>query len=208
MYYKYPKTFHVPWSLSINSDDKVFKNIDHFENKRVIVSEKMDGENTAFYSDFLHARSIDSKQHESRSWVKNFHSQIKYFIPDGWRIYGENLFAKHQIEYNSLQSYFYGFAIYNENNICLSYDDTINFFNKINILHVPVLYDGIYNEILIKNIYKNITHDCEGYVIRMADSFHYNDFKNNMAKFVRKNHVPINEKHWFNKEVIVNQLAK
>ena len=56
---KYPRTLHLPWSESITSDDKVMKSIDSLLNKNVIVSLKMDGENTTLYTDYIHARSID-----------------------------------------------------------------------------------------------------------------------------------------------------
>ena len=59
----------------------------------VIVTEKMDGENTNMYRDRIHARSIDSSHHESRSWVKSFHAQIKDSIPSGVKICGENLYV-------------------------------------------------------------------------------------------------------------------
>lgn len=42
----------------------------------------MDGENTSLYRNKLHARSEDSKDHKSRHWIKSFHAQIKYNIPD------------------------------------------------------------------------------------------------------------------------------
>lgn len=45
-YIKYPRTFHLPWSLGATSDDKVLKNVDHFEGTCVVITEKMDGENS------------------------------------------------------------------------------------------------------------------------------------------------------------------
>lgn len=36
----------------------------------VVITEKMDGENTTLYRDGLHARSLDSRHHPSRNWVK------------------------------------------------------------------------------------------------------------------------------------------
>jgi hypothetical protein len=35
----------------------------------------------------------------------------------------------------------------------------------------------------------------EGYVVRLASSFKFDDFNKSVAKFVRKNHVQTNE-HW------------
>jgi hypothetical protein len=94
MYKKYPRTVHLPWSEGMSADDKICKNTQHFEGKAIIVTEKMDGENTTLYCDHLHARSLDSKGGEERAWVKQFWASICYKIPVGWRICGENLWAR------------------------------------------------------------------------------------------------------------------
>lgn len=196
-YVKYPRTYHTPWSLGMHDDDRMIDSMDNFIGKDVVVSIKMDGENTTMYNDNIHARSIDSNNHESRNWVKNFWNTISYEIPDNWRICGENLFAKHSTVYNDLPSYFLGFSIWNEKNICLSWDDTITYFDLLNIKSVPVLYKGIYDEDLIKSLWDKSKYDTtEGYVIRLSDSFSYGDFRKSVAKFVRPNHVQT-AKHWF-----------
>lgn len=73
-YCKYPKTYYLPWSkLEIYGNDRVLENDENFKNRPILVSEKRDGENTSLYSDgFVHARSIDSDNHPSRTWIKNF----------------------------------------------------------------------------------------------------------------------------------------
>lgn len=85
---KYPRTPHLPWSPGVSDDDILLNTASFFENKQVVVTEKMDGENTTVYRDFIHARSIDSRFHPSRTWVKAMQAQIGYQIPDGWRICG------------------------------------------------------------------------------------------------------------------------
>lgn len=201
-YYKYPRTLHLPFSEGMTSDDKVLKDLRNFKNKKIVVTVKMDGESCTMYRDKIHARSIDSKDHESRHWVKQFHSTIKNNIPKGFRICGENLYARHSIHYNNLLSYFIGFSIFNENNECLSWSETVRFFEKIYIIPVKVLYSGIFSEDILKSI--NI-EEQEGYVIRLAESFHYNDFSKCVAKFVRENHVTTTS-HWMHEKVIKNNL--
>lgn len=115
-YVKYPRTNHVPWSPGMNDDDRMHENMNHFSGKVVVVTEKMDGENTTMYSDYIHARSIDGRNHPSRNWVKNYWSTISQDIPEHWRICGENLYAEHSISYDNLETYFYGFSIWNEKN--------------------------------------------------------------------------------------------
>lgn len=106
MRYKYPRTLHLPWSESVQSDDKMVSSCQHFEGKEVVVTEKMDGENTSIYCDGIHARSLDSRHHPSRSWVKGLQARIGWQIPEGWRLCGENVYAVHSIRYDDLESYF------------------------------------------------------------------------------------------------------
>jgi len=206
LYKKYPKTFHVPWSEGITNDDKVIQNMDWFEGRDVVVTTKMDGENSSLYQDYIHARSIDSRHHPSRDWVKNFWATIRYQIPVGWRICGENMFAQHSIKYDNLQSYFLGFSIWNENNICLSWPKTLSWFGALGIIPVDLLYYGKYNEKDIHYIGNyEMKHGAEGYVIRPADCFNYDDFNKRVVKCVRKNHVQT-DNHWMSGKVIPNGL--
>lgn len=206
-YVKYPRTYHLPWSDGLNEDDRVLESIEHFRNKRIIVTKKMDGENTTMYSDYIHARSIDGRSHKSRDWVKQFWSTIAHDIPEQWRIVGENLFAEHSIHYDDLESYFYGFQIWNDKNVCLSWEETLDWFKLFGIIPVEILYDGLFNESVIKLLGKDLVWEKdEGYVIRLAEEFSYSDFRKSVAKYVRKNHIQT-VKHWmYGQEVIPNKL--
>lgn len=204
---KYPRTYHLLNSPGITSDDKVLKDISHFDGKRVIVTEKMDGENTTIYSDgYTHARSIDGRHHPSRDWVKGFANQISFRIPHGIRICGENVFAKHSIGYSNLQSYFLGFSAWN-GELCLSWKRTTDLFNDVGVKSVPVLFEGIMTENLIQSIVDSLdTEKQEGFVIRLSDSFEIGSFGRSVAKWVRKGHVQT-EKHWVTSEIKQNHLS-
>lgn len=205
MLFKYPKTYHVPWSLGITSNDKKLSSMSFFEGKRVIVTRKMDGENSSLYRDYYHARSLDGKHHPSRDWLKNFWSGIAMDIPDGWRVCGENLFAKHSIHYKNLKSYFLGFSVWN-GQYCLDWDSTQEWFKLLSVTPVPVLYDGIYNEKTIKSLWKDSDGlEHEGYVVRVAEGFDYPDFSKRVAKFVRLDHVQ-SEDHWMHSVILKNQM--
>lgn len=206
-YHKYPRTFHLPWSQGVASDDRVLRSVSQFEGKEVVVTEKMDGENTTLYSDHIHARSLDSRGGEDRAWVKQFWAHIRNDIPSGWRICGENLWARHSIAYSELQSYFYGFSIWDENNVALSWGDTQTYFELIGVCSVPVLYRGIWNENAIRSLESSMDFSqTEGYVVRLASSFAYDSFGHSVAKFVRKGHVQPG-KHWRLSEISSNSLA-
>jgi hypothetical protein len=206
-YTKYPRTFHLPWSLGATSDDKVVPSVSHFEGHQVVVTEKMDGENTTLYRDHIHARSLDSKGGEDRAWVKQFWGSIRSDIPEGWRICGENLWACHSVQYTNLRSYFYGFSIWGADNQALSWGDTVDYFSMLGINPVPVLYSGVWDEAAIRNLSNGLNLvETEGYVVRLADSFHYDDFGSSVAKFVRADHVKT-DKHWRSQQLVPNGLA-
>lgn len=193
---KYPRTHHLPWSPGINDDDRVLRSLEAFVGRRVVVTEKMDGENTTLYRDYLHARSVDGRGHPTRSWVKQFWNKISSDIPSGWRICGENLYALHSIQYNDLSSYFMGFSVWNESNLCLGWDETLEWFDLLGITAVPILYDGIYNENTIRSLWDERNWaSSEGYVLRLAEPIHYADFRNKCGKFVRPGHIQT-IKHW------------
>lgn len=200
---KYGRTHHLPWSPGMNEDDRMIGNMSRFEGKRVIVTEKMDGENTNMYRDHFHARSVDSPNHPSRSWAKNFWGNIAADIPEHWRVCAENLYAEHSIQYDNLPSYLMGFSVWNDKNECLSWDDTVDWFELLGITPVPVLYDGIYDEKKIKALHDGKPGSkSEGYTVRVAESFSYADFRYCIAKFVRAAHVQTN-KHWMRGQPIV-----
>ena len=209
---KYPKTPHLPWSPGVSRDDKVLKSTDHFIGKKIVATIKMDGENTTIYKDYIHARSLDSKDHPSRHWVKRLQRDIGYRIPDGWRICGENLFAKHSIYYESLPSYFLVFSVWNDINECLSYLDTISFCDELGLEIVLPMHIGIWGDethLLINKRFK-VLHDTdewqdEGYVVRLYDSFKYEAFGKSVAKYVREAHVQTDD-HWMYQQIIKNGL--
>ncbi len=195
-YVKYPRTNHLPWSKGLNEDDRVLSDLSSFIGERVIVTRKMDGEQTNMYRDHYHARSVESAHHESQGWCKNFWSQICGDIPEGWRVCGENLFAKHSIAYHDLPSYFMGFGIWTDRNVCLSWDETVEWFDLLGVTPVPVLFDGIFDLNQIKSLYNDKDWETdEGYVIRVAREFSYGEFRSVVGKFVRAGHVQT-AKHW------------
>lgn len=204
---KYPRTFHVPWSPSLSNDDRSHKSLEQFEGKEVVVHLKMDGENSNFYNDHYHARSLDTVNHPSRKWAKMFHARIMGDIPEGWRVCAENLYAEHSIHYDNLEAFILAFSIWNEKNFCLGWDDTQEWFGLLDIPQVSVLYEGLFSEDMLHDIEKNLDPiKDEGYVMRIRDGFHYNDFRKYVAKYVRKGHVHHKDGHWINRPIIPNSL--
>lgn len=204
---KYPRTVHLPFSPGVSSDDLKIDVLNKFVGQDIVVTEKMDGENSTLYRDGYHARSLDSRHHPSRDWIKAFWGNICHEIPEGWRICGENLFAKHSVGYDQLESYFYGFSIWDDRNVCQSWDETVEYwFKELNIVPVSVLYRGRFDVNVLKNIANNLDLEKqEGFVVRVSREFAFNEFDKVVAKWVRSNHVQTDE-HWMHSEIIPNKL--
>src|SRR5205823_6345936 len=107
---KYPRTYHLPWSHP-TSDDKVLEDVRAFEGQEVVVTVKLDGANTSMYREYIHARSLELLTGETGGHVKAIHAGIAHEIPEGWRLCGENLYARHSIPYKGLKSYFMLFSV-------------------------------------------------------------------------------------------------
>lgn len=205
MKYKYPRTYHLPFSKGYTSDDKVLERDSQFSGMKIVVTEKMDGENTTIYRNTYHARSIDSKHQGYHSWILNYIRQFQYLIPDEYRVCGEYLYAKHSIKYENLSSYFLAFSVWKDKE-CLSWDKTKMFCKDIGIEMVPILYEGIYNTEKVISIAENVVKNGgEGIVVRNMDTFKYEDFQCNVAKYVRENHVQT-ERHWSLGKIEKNKL--
>lgn len=195
-YVKYPRTYHLPWSCP-SSDDRVLPSLEPFNGMEVVVTEKLDGENTTLYNDYVHARSLEKASGTDRAEVWRTWTQIAHEIPEDWRVCGENLLIKHSIHYKQLRAYFQVFSIWNERNVCLSWDETVEWAQLLSLQTVPVLYRGPWDERRIRGLYvPDRTPDLmEGYVVRNSSAFSYGAFRSNVAKFVRANHVST-DSHW------------
>lgn len=197
---KYPRTFHLPWSKGVTKDDKFAKELDFFIGKEVIITEKMDGENTSMYpaygKDGIHARSIDSRMEWYHEWCKALQVSIAQDI-SGLRLCGENMSAIHSIEYDNLRSFFYLFSIWDiETNTCLSWDDMMEIAESLELVTPTVFYRGEWDAKKFEKIFDDLDKSkVEGYTIRVVDSFHYDDFSKSLVKAVRDGHVQT-DVHW------------
>lgn len=216
-YYKYPRTFHLPYSPKRGSDDKVLIDDSDFEGKYIVVLEKMDGENTTIYTNHLHARSVDSVKDESHRWLERFQN---FIIPQlnqlsNWRICGENMFYKHTVSYQDLESVFLGYSIWLENqnqesNYSLSWHATKAIFDKIGISYPTIIYEGVYDKKAILEKFEEYRNQknrqVEGFVIRLESSFLYQDFSKSVAKYVCDDFEITTNKHWRYEAKTLNQL--
>lgn len=210
---KYPRTPHLPWSPGMGADDVSLPEGSRLYKNPLVVTEKMDGENTTLYGPpgfHMHARSLDSRHHPSRSWVKQLHARIMHQIPEGWRICGENLFARHSIAYHNLPSYFLVFSVWDENNECLDWETTRQFCDNLSLHTVPELIRTHWDDPAFAALPESLPQwnagRMEGFVVRSEGGFPYSEFALHTAKWVRKNHVQT-DSHWMHQAVRPNQLA-
>lgn len=201
---KYPRTPHLPWSPGATADDVFAATLKNFEGREVVVTEKMDGENTSLYRDGMHARSIDGRAHASRDWVKRWRAGIAHELPAGWRFCGENVYARHLMGYEDLSHYFYLFSVWTDENVCLNWRETEEWADLLSCARPQVLYQGMWDEKLIRDIEIDESRE-EGYVVRTCEGFVFAEFREHLAKWVRPNHVQTDQ-HWMHAEIVPNKL--
>lgn len=205
---KYPRTYHLPFSKGATKDDKIVDSnwFDYFKNKEIIITEKLDGSNTALTHNGVFARSHATQT--TNEWDRyitaynGLYDKVKNLISENEIVYGENLYAIHSIEYTKLPSYFFIFNIRDDKEF-YSWDEISEMAEMMGILTVPVLYRGILDkeEDLSKLIElymsKSSTYgdNIEGVVVRASDRFPVEEFKHNVVKYVRANHVQT-DIHW------------
>jgi len=190
---KYPRTFHFPFSPNISNNDRIIKDISPFLNKQLIITEKLDGDNTAIYNGEVYSRSNTSTaSHESFNIIKNIFAWKTINIKDKV-FYGENLYRVHSITYNNLSSYFYVFNILSGNiwlpwknitDICQELDfKTVPYVDKKVFKSSTELKDFLLNEINKESILGGIR---EGLVVRPYDGFFSTSFNSHVGKIVSK----------------------
>ncbi|MDI5968232.1 RNA ligase family protein [Streptomyces sp. SL13] len=200
----YPRTPHLPWSPGASSDDVRTGDLSGLAGREVVVTEKLDGENTTLYADGLHARSPDSAHHPSRAWVKALQGRVGRAIPPGRRICGENMFARHSLGYRELDSWFYAFSVW-DGERCLDWDATVRFTRRLGIPVPKVLWRGVFDERALRGL-KLATDRVEGYVVRTVAGFDRARFGSRVAKWVRPSHVTT-DAHWMLAPVVPNGLG-
>lgn len=205
---KWPRTYHLPFSPGLQNDDRRLPSLNVFEGKRVIATEKLDGEGATMTRERTYPRSPDGRYHPSRDMMKAYHATKATMIPEEWRISGEYMYARHSIEYtrangNALPAWFIGFGAWDAQNTLLEWDETLEVFEMLDIVPATVLYDGVWDENAIVAIAEALdTTRQEGLVVRLASAMPYPSgkgdkgrFFSGVAKWVRKGHVATDE-HW------------
>jgi len=214
---KYGRTFHFPFSPGVTNDDRV--NDSYWDDinaiKKIVLTEKLDGENNCLNKHGVFARSHGAPA--ASPWTSSLRQKwdlIKFDLGD-YEIFGENLYAIHSIEYLGLDSHFYVFAV-RELGQWLSWEESVFVAAAFDLPMVPLIetIDILESQ---KAFEKKITvlaasqsafqsvdaksgDPCtmEGIVARNFASYATSDFEKNVFKYVRLNHVATDE-HWTRK---------
>lgn len=221
---KYNRTFHLPWSPGGTSDDKIATSVENLIGNSIVITEKMDGSNTSLEKAGCFARThAGAPTHASFDMLKVLHASIKYKLPENVQFFGEWLYAKHSISYESLPGYFMLFNVRelkgkdlsDWSEVCYweSWDMVQTWANELEIPTVPELYSGHVNsEQELKELVESLMIQpsaCggirEGVVVRVQSSFKDADFSSCVMKCVRANHVQTSE-HWKDQEIVRNKL--
>lgn len=207
--FKYPRTLHLPWSPGLTGDDKVQHDLSALTDaEEVVMTLKQDGEATTIYQDgHSHARSVTSSPHPSRDHIRALAALVGPQLPYGWRVCGENMWAVHSIEYTELPAHFLVYSIW-EQDRCLSWDETVEWAELLDLTTVPVIYRGpMLDEKRFAALLAPYADAHEGYVVRDAAEFRLADFQTHLTKWVRAGHVQT-DAHWAHQEMRVNGLAR
>ncbi|MBA3682923.1 MAG: RNA ligase family protein [Bacteroidetes bacterium] len=211
---KYGRTFHYPFSPGTTSDDRI--NYDYWNDisrlQNVIHTEKLDGENNCLNKYGVFARSHAAPTVSPwTSFLREKWNFLKNDLGD-YEIFGENLYAIHSIQYQSIEEHFFVFGV-RENDEWLSWEETKFVASAFDMPVVPVLQecDDLSDKILFeKNILELVKQpgtfgsvdiqsgkSCtmEGVVTRNKNNYSVADFQQNVFKYVRKGHVKTDE-HW------------
>jgi hypothetical protein len=198
---KYGRTYHLPFSEGVTSDDKILWEWEDLLENPIVITEKLDGENTCLKSTGVYARSHTAPTRNP--WAGNMWeiwNRVQHDLGD-LEVFGENLYGIHSIEYEQLSYHFYVFAIRVEEE-WLSWEEVVFYAEALGLATAPVLEMGVFSVENIRNLIATRMKEgsvfggaCEGVVLCQTSAFQSIDFKEKVLKYVRKNHVKTNE-HW------------
>jgi hypothetical protein len=179
--------------------------------EQVVHTEKLDGENTCLNQYGVFARSHAAPtRHPWANYLKERWHMIKHDLGD-LEIFGENIYAIHSIKYLEIEHHFYVFAVRHLDK-WLSWEEVKFYAAMLDFPTVPelkvqqpndqeILEKAVLNFVKQPSIFKSLDvhtdEECtmEGIVSRNVNEYLVKDFKKNVFKYVRKNHVKT-DAHW------------
>lgn len=216
---KYPRTQHI-YGSRIQKGDKDLDAVpfSKIADQYLVIEEKMDGANCAvsFHDGELKLQSRGhfltggprEKQFDLlKTWASIHQATLYDILQDRYIMYGEWLYARHTVMYDSLPHYFMEFDILDrQNSEWLSTKRRKEMLNNSPVISVKVLAEGKFKE---EDLPKLITKSnfgpnlMEGLYIKSET-----DKVIGRYKWVRKEFLDTVQasEHWFNKPITPNKL--
>jgi hypothetical protein len=159
--YKYPRTYHIEGS-GIQKGDEDLSHVPfaYLAGKKLIVEEKCDGANSAVSFDDEGALLLQSRGHYLtgghrerhfnllKQWAGIHKTAFYDVLGSRYIMYGEWIYAKHTIFYNSLPHYFLEFDIYDKNaGKFLDTPARYAMLADMPVVSVPVLANAMFNNL-------------------------------------------------------------
>jgi hypothetical protein len=197
---KYPRTMHFPYSPGAKNDDRIAFDSPRLLNTPVVFTEKLDGENTCLNREGVFARSHGAPT--LNPWAQYlkpvWQSRLSDLTSLNIDLFGESLYGIHSIEYESLSTHFYVFAVrYRSNGEWASWGEIEEIAALLEFPVVPVLGDAIPpSDQWLRERVEQLSAspsafggEREGVVVRVASRFAAEEFEDCVRKWVRKGHV-------------------
>ncbi len=223
---KYPRTPHIEGS-NLQPGDYDLSQIPftYLKNKYLVIEEKVDGSNVGISFEngklLLQNRShylqggYKEKQYDLfKVWVNTYVDDFYNVIGDRYIIYGEWMYAKHNIYYDNLPHYFLEFDVYDkEQNVFLDTKRRKELLKDLHLHSVPVLKEGYFNSYKeILSLLGNSQYINENNSSRIMEGIYIKIEEDNIVKerfkFVRKQFKQVQENNdsFFKKEIVPNKL--
>ncbi len=205
---KYPRTFHFPFSPGAKNDDRIAPDYDSLIGVPIVITEKLDGENTCLNEAGVFARSHSAPTRNPwAGYLWQYWDMLRYQLHD-IELFGESLYAIHSITYSDLKSYFYLFSV-RQGEQWASWDEVKLYAHMVEMPIAPILFEGTLStaqdlEKLVLKLAQEPSSLCdinilpaprEGVVVRLQTSFSNDDFATSVLKWVRKDHIQT-DAHW------------
>jgi hypothetical protein len=199
----------------VHRDDHYHPDCNFFLGRDVVITEKLDGGICWIADGKVYARSSGAPTREPWfDYVKGRTAPKFYGMPSTLCVVGEDLYGVHSIEYDPLPDTFFLFHVLDRMPENVNTPDTKGdkFWSwgaveelalQYGVNTVPVVHKGRFEkvdeitEFFMDNVGKRSIYGPirEGFVMRVAESFPFDEFEFHVTKFVRKNHVQTDE-HW------------
>jgi len=224
---KYPSTPHIfsEKKSAKRKDDKYLdeKASQEFLQNHLIIEEKLDGTNTGIRftkkldmvlqcRGHLITEGMHAQYDLFKSWTRSNVDMLFDIIGTRYIMYGEWVYAEHNIHYDKLPHYFFEFDIWDIESDCfLNTNRRCELLDNSGVLSVPVIFEG---EITKKEELDNLITQSLYSTSLLAEGL-YLKAENERdtigrAKYVRTEFIQEIEdsEHWQNRTVIQNGLAE